>query len=103
MNDIQLSNQQLAVIKNYCDFVKENKARAEKEKELKKHVEEMMMEYGVKKFSNDYISMTIVEATESVNVDLVQLEKKEPDLYKELLDDYPKVTKRKAYLRMTVK
>lgn len=62
-----------------------------------------MLEHGVKSIDNDFVKVTVTKASESVNVDLKELQKKEPRLYGELVEDYPKVTKRAESVRVTVK
>lgn len=76
---------------------------AKKEKELKAELEEAMNHYGIKVIDNDYIKVTRIAASTTTSIDLKMLEKKENQLYEELLADYPKVTERKAYVRFTVK
>lgn len=62
-----------------------------------------MLEHGVKSIDNDFVKVTVTKASESVSVDLKKLQKKEPRLYGELVEDYPKVTKRAESVRVTVK
>lgn len=50
----------------------------------------------VEGYKNDFVTISYTKASETTSVDLKQLEEKEPDLFKELLEDYKKVTKRKA-------
>lgn len=47
-------------------------------------------------YKNDYVTVSYTKASETTTIDLKQLEEKEPDLFKELVEDYAKVTKRKA-------
>lgn len=84
--------------------LKEEKERLEdEEKKLKKAIEDLFNEYDLKSFSNDYFSISRVGESESVSIDLKALEKKENKLYEELVNDYPKVSKRKAYIRISLK
>lgn len=55
------------------------------------------------KIEADVKAETRVAASESKSIDLKALETKEHDLYEELLADYPKVTTKKAYIRIVVK
>lgn len=73
------------------------------EKDLKDKLESLFNEYNLTSFKNDYFSITKVEASESKSIDLKTMEKNERALYDELLKDYPKITKRKAYIRISVK
>ena len=54
---------------------------------------------------NEYMKITYVAAgTDKQTIDIDQLAKEEPDLYSDLLKDYPKTTKgRKAYIMFKVK
>lgn len=84
--------------------LKEEKERLEnEEKDLKGKLEELFEEYGLKSFTNDYFSISKVAPSESFSIDLKSMEKKEPELYEELMRDYPKVTKRKGCIRISVK
>ena len=93
----------LIIAKN-LKALKDKKEKIEKEeKDLKKTLEDLFNEYGLKSFKNDYFSISKVEASESKSIDLKSMEKKEPELYEELLEDYPKISKRKSYIRISVK
>lgn len=39
----------------------------------------------------------------TLTIDLKTFKESEPDLYDEIIYDYPKVTERKAYLKFTIK
>lgn len=58
--------------------------------------------YDIKSIDNQYIKITRVNGSTSTSIDLKALEKEEPELYAELLKDYPKVTNRKPYLTFKV-
>ena len=47
-------------------------------------------------YKNDFVTVSYTSASETTSIDLKQLEDKEPDLFKDLIKDYPKVSKRKA-------
>lgn len=99
-----------------------------KEKELKDNLKQAMEEHEIKKIDNDFVTVTYVAESETVKVDWKEVQMEEPDYYKELLsefkkesiddkrfeneepaehkdlmNDYPKVSKRKAHIRMKVK
>lgn len=47
-------------------------------------------------YKNDIVTISYTSASETTSIDLKQLEEKEPELFKDLVKDYTKVTKRKA-------
>ena len=97
--------QYMAVCEKLSDMVKQKKALEDQEKEIKKKLGEAMDEYGIKSMDNQFIRFTRVAASEGKQtVDLDKLAKAEPDLFKDLLADYPKVTgARKASVRFEAK
>lgn len=69
----------------------------------KKDLEQAMKEHDIKSIDNDYIKATITKASETISVDLKELKEEEPETYQGLIEDYPKITKRKAFLYLKVK
>ena len=103
-NEVVLFEQnQLDVMRKLSELNAEKKRIDALDAELRDKLVKAMDDYGIVNFKNDYVSITKVDATESVSVYLKALEKAEPDCYKGLIEDYPKVTKKKAYVRITVK
>lgn len=103
-NELDLfEKQNLEVFKQLADFKKKQEAMKKQEAELKASIEKSMQEYGVKSFKNEYITISYVDATSSTTLDVDALADKEPELYTELIKDYPKVTNKKGYVRFTVK
>lgn len=47
-------------------------------------------------YKNDFVTVSYTSASETTSIDLKKLEEKEPELFNELVEDYKKVTKRKA-------
>ena len=92
----------MTVFQNLSDLKKEQDRLADIEKKAKAEIEKAMYDYGITSVKNDLITITRVEASESRSIDLTELSKKEPKLYGELLEDYPKVSTKKAYVRFTV-
>ena len=93
----------MAVMENIALLEKQVKDLQDKQKALKAELEKAMDEYNIQSIDNEFVKITRVEASESKTIDLNKLQEKEPDLYNELLEDYPKITKRKAYVKITVK
>lgn len=86
-----------------AEFKKAKEAMEQQEAVIKVDLENAMIEHGIKSFSNDYVTLSFIEASSSESIDLKAMQKKEPKLYEELLADYKKVTNKKAYVRITVK
>lgn len=104
--EVQVFNEKyLAVMKSIADLSKQKKAIEDQEKKVKTQLEKAFDEYGIKSLENDYLKITRVEAgADSVTIDLKAFEEKEPETYKEILEDYPKKVKGKsAYIRFNVK
>ena len=97
--------QYLDVCKNLNLMVKQKKELEEQEKTVKNQLGEVMDKYGIKSMENEYIKFTRVAASEGKQtVDIDKLAKVEPDLFKDLLVDYPKTTgARKTSVRFEVK
>lgn len=72
-------------------------------KQAKEKILQEMLKAGVKSIDNDFIKVMVTNSSESVSIDLKAFQKKEPVAYAELLEDYPKVTKRSESLRITLK
>lgn len=103
-NQVQVfENKYLAQMQQLQQLVSQKKELEKIEKDIKKELEEAMNKYNIKSIDNEFLKITRVEASELVSIDLTAMKKKEPDLYDDLLKDYPKVTKRNAYVRFTVK
>lgn len=114
MNEIQVfenhmglgkifENQHLLVFKQLAEVAKTKKQLEEQEKKIKADLEKAMDAYEIKSFENQYIKITRVNGSTSTSIDLKALEEKEPKLYAELLEDYPKVSTKKSYLTFKVK
>ena len=99
------NEQHLAAFKALSDMKKQKDALDKQEKDIKAKLEAAMDEYSIKKIENEYITITRVDENPGKTVvDLKKMEKEEPELYKELLEDYPTVTgKKKAYVMFKVK
>lgn len=75
----------------------------DKQKKYKDELVKQMEQYNVKSIDNDFVKVTYVAPTQSTSVDLKTFKEKEPEEYDMLLNDYPKVTNRKGYVRIKVK
>lgn len=76
---------------------------SEMEKEIKSELESAMDEYGVASVKTENITMTKVSESTTTTIDLRKLEKEDPNCYRSLLKDFPKTTKKKAFVMFKVK
>lgn len=95
--------QYLAVMSSLSAMIKQKKALEDQEKKVKEQLEKVMDEFGIKRVDNQFLKIVRVEGSKSTSIDLKKLEDEEPDLYKDLLKDYPKTTSRKGSIRFDVK
>lgn len=96
MNDVNLMMNELR------DVIEMKKKYEAAEKVLKEQIQGYMEENNENKLENGKVKIAYVGASESVSLDTTKLKKAEADLYRELIEDYPKLTKRSASLRVTV-
>ena len=102
-NLVLFENKALAVMKNLSDLKKEQDRLAEIEKNFRTELQTVMDEFGIVQFKNDYVTISLVKGSTTVSIDLKTLEKEEPQLYADLLKDYPKETVKKDSVRILVK
>lgn len=102
-NLVLFENKALAITKQLSDLKKEQERLEKIDKEARKALELAMQEYGVKQFKNEYVTISYVEGSMTTSLDVKKLEVKEPELFNELLSDYPKITERKSYVKILVK
>lgn len=97
--------QYLSVMKDLSDAVKAKKKLEDDEKKFKEQLGKVMDEYGIKSVDNQFLKIIRVAGSEgSQTVDLAKMQKEEPELYADLLKDYPKVTgAKKPSIRFDVK
>jgi len=96
-------NKYLGLMQSIALLDKQEKELAAKNKQMKAELEKAMNEYNIKSIDNEFLKITRVEESKSTSIDLKKLQKQEPALYGELLEDYPKVTVRKAHVKFAVK
>ena len=103
-NQVQVFEQQhMQVFKQLADITKTKKQIEDQEKKVKADLEKAMDAYDIKSIDNQFLKITRVNGSTSTSIELKALEEKEPKLYGELLEDYPKVTTKKSYLTFKVK
>lgn len=96
-------NKYMQVMADIQALTKQEKELTQQTKDLKADLEKAMDEHNIKSIDNEFLKITRVGPSETTSIDIKKMKEKEPDLHEELLADYPKVTKRKAYVRFTVK
>ena len=103
-NQVQVFEQQhMQVFKQLADITKTKKQLEEQEKKVKADLEKAMDANDINSIDNQFLKITRVNGSTSTSVDLKAMQEKEPKLYAELLEDYPKVTNKKSYLTLKVK
>lgn len=101
-NELALLGDKYAVqFKQLGQLMTAKKEIEKEEKAIKAELEEVFTKYGIEKFSNEHIVMTYIKPSETKTVDLKDFQDAEPVEYAQLLQDYPKFTKRKGYIKFT--
>ena len=105
MNEIVFAEENRALLQTLADVAKAKKACEQKEKELKEQLLPLMEEHGVASIDNDFIRISYVpKGEDSVDIDKSKLKMDAPEVYNDLLANYPKkVVGKKAHLRFTPK
>lgn len=93
----------LESFKQLSELKKEQDRLAEIEKNVKAEIEKAIDDNDIVSVKNDYVTITRVAESTSTSIDLKALQDREPKLYEDLIADYPKVTNKKAYIRIAVK
>lgn len=104
--EIQVFEEQyLAIMSSLAAMTKQKKVLEDQEKNVKEQLEKAMDEFGIKSVDNQYLKITRVAASKGTKtVDLVKMQKEEPELFEELIADYPKTSgAKKSFVRFDVK
>lgn len=72
------------------------------EAQLKAINEEILNDDNLE-LEDDHIKVSIIPESSYKTLDMTKVKNKEPELYKELLDVYPKEVSRKAYVKVKIK
>ena len=99
----KFNSEAMIIMKDIAGIAQTRKTLEQHDKELRATLLKLCEKYGVKTIDNDFVKITKVDGSESVNVDLKKLQKMDGELYADLLEEYPKITKRKAYMRIVPK
>lgn len=95
--------QHLAEIDQIARFETEIKKMEKLRDEVREKLQTAMEANQITKVTSKDISISLIPESESVSIDLKAFKEKEPEEYKGLLEDYPKTTRRKAYLRYVLR
>jgi hypothetical protein len=87
-------------IKTVTDIVVQMKKLEEQQNIMKQKLQEAMEQYGIKKFENEQVIFTYIEATTRKTFDKTKFQKEHPEIS---LADYDKVSNVKASVRIKVK
>lgn len=99
----KFEQENLAVFRRISELAAQKAAIEETDKKLRAQLVDAMEKYGIEKLDNQWLSITKVAGSQSTGIDLKAFQKAEPRNYADLLADYPKVTRRAAYVRIEVK
>lgn len=100
MNFIDISKNDLKRLKEIKDIKSQLDAE---EKDLRKRVMANLDSCNLTKYSDDIYTVQFVGATESISIDTRALQKKDPIMFGQLVEDYPKTTKRAESVRISFK
>lgn len=82
---------------------KQKKVYEAHDKAMRAQLLELCEKHGVDSIDNDFVKISRVKGSETKSVDLKKVQTMDPALYDDLLNEYPKVTRKSAYLRITPK
>ncbi len=83
-------------------LLKKKKDIETKEKGLKDKIKKSMGTHNVNSFKSEKITISSAAGSTTKTIDLEKLEEKEPQLYKDLLKDYPKTTTRSGSIKFSL-
>lgn len=93
----------IELLKELQEIKQKKEALDLREKEIKNEITNILVENGTDKYEDEQYKVNYIAASESVSIDTTALKKTSGELYIKLLNDYPKITKRSASLRVSFK
>lgn len=93
----------IELLKELQEIKQKKEALDLREKEIKGEITNILVENGTDKYEDEQYKVNYIAASESVSIDTTALKKTSGELYIKLLNDYPKITKRSASLRVSFK
>lgn len=98
-NQIAIDNLEKEITLAVSDMLNKQKELMAKNDEIKEQLKSAMENVGIKKFENDYIAITYVDATTRKTIDSAKLKEKYSDIY----EDCIKVSNVKSNIRIKIK
>lgn len=96
-NEIQaFESKHMLLMANVAQHIQQEKLLKEQTTKLKEDLGKAMDEFGIKSIDNDLLKITRTAASTSKSLDTTRLKNEEPELFAELMTDYPKITNRSA-------
>ncbi|MCR8969298.1 hypothetical protein [Facklamia sp. 7083-14-GEN3] len=95
----QLNKQDLAIVTEFYELERQIKLAKERQSLLRADLVDIMEDYNVKKWENEYFNITYVEPTTRESIDSTKLKKELPDV----AEKYKKVSNVKASVRVKIK
>lgn len=93
----------IELLKELQEIKQKKEALDLREKEIKGIIAHTLVENGADKYEDDNYKVNYIAASESISIDTTALKKTSGELYIKLLNDYPKITRRSASLRVSFK
>ena len=103
MNEITFAKEYELMCKDLLALERQAREIDKKRKEAKATICDAMRKHNIKIFENDVLRLTYVDETTSTGIDLNAVKSDCPDIYEDLLEKYPKETKRSAYVKITAR
>ena len=103
MNEITFGAEYAHVFKELAALEDEAKSIEKRRKEVKQEITDLMLKNNIKAVENDFVKITLVDATVTIGIDLKALEWEEPELYEDIAKRFSKETLRKPYVRIKTK
>lgn len=89
----------MTILKKVVEIVNQKKALEAQEDELKAKIKDAMEKGNIKKFESEILNITYIAETSSTSVDSKKLKDQHPAIYEEC----SKVSKKSAYIKISVK
>lgn len=102
-NEITFNRNYLATMKRYAELEATVKELEMAKKAVRSEIKDAMKAYNVRSVDNEYVKITLVAPSTSVSIDTAALRIARPDQYDELMERFPKITKKDAHIRVAVK
>lgn len=103
MNEITFVENNLPTLQMLAEVSKRKKLLDLQEKELKEALQPLMEEHGITSINNEFITVSYVPESESVDIDKKTWKAEDPDGYNKVFSEYNRRTKRKAHIRFNAK